>query len=472
MKNDMNVLFIMPPSPNVNMTIGFDVHTMPPLGIGYIATYLENSGYSCKIIDMNIPEITIYDVINELRKRKYRLVGISTTTECYNTSVRIANIIKCEDVDYIMMGGAHATFEYETILQNNIIDFVVRSEGEITTKKLCDYIYLGKGDLANIDGLSYRKGTDIVTNKNVEFICDLDELPFPNRKLYDLEKYPHKGNISTSRGCPGKCIFCAASALAGGKYRMRSAASIMEEVLYLYGLGIRHIDFVDDTMTASVKRLNEFLNLLLKHQLPITWYCESRVDSMNYELLKKMKKAGLTSIQFGVESGNQEMLDCLKKNISLGQVEDVFRWCYELDITVTTNMIIGQPYDTEESIDDTMKLAKKLIECNAHVSYTICTPYPGTYLWNNSKELGIEIVETDYDKYSTFYPVINTKNFTARQLRNLYYKAVMEVARNSMRKNQDTRTGSSIRRDESIILANEKAQVRLSKYKIGGSNYE
>ena len=135
-------------------------------------------------------------------------------------------------------------------------------------------------------------------------------------------------------------------------------------------------------------------------------------------------------------------------------------------------MIIGQPYDTMESIEDTMKLAKKLIECNAHVSYTICTPYPGTYLWNNSEELQIEIVERDYDKYSTFYPVINTKNFTAQQLRNIYYKAVMEVARNSMKNNLQTRSDALIRRDESIILANKKVQKRYSKYKVGGLNNE
>ncbi|SHH74055.1 B12-binding domain-containing radical SAM protein [Clostridium grantii] len=462
----VDLLLILAPSPNPSLNLGFNAQGMPPLGLGYIATYVSQFDYSVKILDLSIPENTIEDVLDMAVRTQSKLIGISTTTETFNSGILIAEKLKeNNETQYIFMGGAHVTFKADAALKSGFIDIVIRGEGEIPTKELCDYFIKDKGNLDEIMGISYMSGEEIINNPDSVLIENLDELPFPDRKFFELDKYPHKGNCSTSRGCPGKCIFCAASGLAGGKYRMRSATSIVAEFEYLKSIGCNHIDIVDDTMTASIKRLDELLNILIEKELGVTWYCESRVDVITKELLIKMKKAGLRIIQFGVEAGNQKMLDCLKKNITIGQIENVFNWCKELEIPAITNMILGQPYDTKESIEDTITLAKKIVSFEAYVNFTICTPFPGTYMWDHYEELHIKIVENNLDKYTTFFPVIETKDFTANEIRNIYYKASLEVLKFRQKLGHLNEKGI-IRFNEQLLLASNYAHDQFNYYKV------
>lgn len=468
--DEIDMLLVLAPSPGIGLNLGFDAQAMPPLGIGYIATYVSQFGYKVKLIDMSIPEETIYEVLDIVNNGNPKMIGISTTTETFNNGVLIAKTLKELNKDYLVfMGGPHVTFEYTDALNTNYIDVVIRGEGEIVTRKLCDFFIRQEGKIEEIKGISYKYKDQIISNPDSPLIQNLDDLPYPDRSFYDMNKYPHKGNCSTSRGCPGKCIFCAASGLSGGKYRMRSAESIVNEFRYLKSIGCHHIDIVDDTMTASLKRLDKILDLLLEENLGVTWYCESRVDVVSKELLIKMKQAGLSLIQFGVEAGSQEMLDCLKKQITLEQIENVFRWCRELDILATSNMIIGNPYDTEKSIDDTITLAKKILSYGAHMNFTICTPFPGTYMWDHMEELGIKIIENNLDKYTTFYPVLETSNFSANDLRNQYYKASLELLMH--RKSEDViKEKGLIRFNEQLLMASNFLRAQFKYYKVDNKN--
>lgn len=442
MKTEIDVLLISSPSSSPMSLFSFEVNGMPPLGLGYIATVLKHNNYSVKILDMNMPDKTVKNLLYIMKNNNPKVIGISSTTNTYPNAIRLAEIVKNTNPDSIVvLGGPHVSFEYKSALCSKYVDFVSINEGEISFKKLCDFCIKNLGNLETLKGIAYKQNGDIIVNPAEPFISNLNELPFPDRSVFDdLYKYPVPATISTSRGCPGKCIFCAAGVLSGGKYRLRSAHNIVQEFKYLKSFGYTHVHIIDDTMTANIKRLEEFLDEMILCDLNMTWYCESRVDAMTKEILIKMKKAGLTSIQFGVESGNQKILDSIKKNITLEQIHNVFNWCKDLDILAVTNMIIGQPTDDSNTIQETLNMAKEISSLGALVGFTVCTPYPGTPLWLNPEKYGIEIIDHNLEHYTTFCPVINTKNLTLTEIRNAYYNT-----ENELRKKYPTRNHSNIR---------------------------
>lgn len=430
MNTTLDILLLTSTAPTPIMLQSGYHNLTPPLALGYLGTYLKQANYSVKVIDLFLGSNTVHNVLSVLREFKTRLVGISCTTETYNIAVRLAKIVKEECKDCIVvLGGPHVTFEYASALENDEIDFIVLGEGEISLKELCDYCISGIGTLEDLKGIAYKKNGVVVCTEPQPFIKNLDDLPLPDRKLFEnLHEYTAPASIITSRGCPGKCIFCAASALSGGRYRMRSAYNIVSEFEYLKSLGFNHVVILDDTMTANVKRLNEILDALLSRNLQMSWYCESRVDIMSKEILIKMKAAGSVAIQFGVESGNQMMLDKMKKNITLEQVRQVFAWCKELDIAALANLIIGLPADNDITIQSNMDIMEELGDIGAVLGFTICTPFPGTDIWRNPEYHGIEIVEHDLDFYNLTTPVFNTKYLTVKDIRNYFYHAKIRLA--------------------------------------------
>lgn len=434
--SNIDVLLINSPSPNAGAILSHRIQGLPPLGLGYIATVLQLNGYTCKILDFYLKGVTFKNLKEVLEHGKPAIVGISTTTETYKNGIRLARIIKkfSDDIP-VLMGGPHVTFEYEAALNSGVVDVVTCGEGEITTLKLCNALIRNEGALADIAGIAYLKNGQTIRTRNCELIKDLDSLPFVDRTLFDLEKYSVPSSISTSRGCPGQCIFCAASALSGGKYRMRSPENIVAEFEYLKSLGFRKVQIIDDTMTASIRRLNMILDLLLEKDLGMIWACESRVDVVTKELLEKMYRAGCRSLQFGVEAGNQEMLDCLKKNITLEQIRKTFQWCNEIGINSASCLIIGQPFDTVDTIRQTIELGVELQKLGAQIVFSISTPYPGTYMYNHPDELGLEIIDFDTDDYTTQHAVYNTRNLTAEDIQNSFFDACLAVGRENIRKN-------------------------------------
>ena len=427
MNEMIDVLLISSPSSNPYTESVFSAQGMPPLGLGYIATYLKKNGYSAIVFDMNFRFNTIYTLLDYVNKVQPKVIGISCTTESYNNALKIAHVLKKHSGQLcIVVGGPHVSFEYQNTLESsNDVDYVVINEGELSFKKICDYHIGKKIGIDALTGIAYKRNGRICRAPLEPFIECLDELPIPDRTLFlNFDQYPVASTISTSRGCPGKCVFCAASVLSGGKYRMRSAKGVVDEFEYLKSLGYNHVTVIDDTMTVNKKRLYEFTDELVNRKLSMTWFCESRVDIITREMLLKMKSAGLTQIQFGVESGSQEILNSIKKGINLADIRSVFKLCKELHIQAVTNLIIGQPQDTNETIESTLLFGKELMNLGAQVSYTICTPFPGTPLWTEPERFGIEIIDHDLEHYSTFQPVIKTKYLGINEIRNWYFKAI------------------------------------------------
>ena len=435
----LDVLLIAVPSPSPIMYYSNKFFGMPPLGLGYLATVLKKSNYIVDIFDMCIAHNTIELLLDVLSRKRAKVIGLSCTSESYSVALQLAKITKSIAKDcFVVMGGPHVSFSYESTLTKDEVDYIVINEGEISFKNLCDYLLDGKGNLEDIKGIAYTKGGKVVKNEEQPFITDLDALPFPDRSLFgDLSMYEVPATIVTSRGCPGACIFCSAGALSGRSYRMRSAVNIVDEYEYLRELGFKHVRIVDDAMTISKRRMYQLAEELNTRKLDMTWQCESRVDGITKEFLKKMKEAGLVEVQFGVESGSQRVLDSINKQISLEQIINAFKWCYEVGIRATTNIIIGLPSDDENSICDTLRLAERIIEYGGFVTSSVCTPFPGTPLLNDRVKYGINIIEHDLDLYTLQNPTFETKFMSMMDIRNAIYtvrkKLIPKVLEQSFR---------------------------------------
>lgn len=427
-----DVLLILAPTPNPLSKELPKITGVLPLGLAYIAACLAENSLTVETLDLFNSPCSRGALRQVIREKRARMIGVSTTTENYSNAIRIARLTK--DVDpstVVVLGGPHVTFTAEETLQETAVDVVVRQEGEFAMLELALYYVRGRGSLERISGISYRAETGVIIhNKPRPLISNLDELPMPARHLFCDGRYATLYEpFITSRGCPYHCIFCSASVMAGGRYRMRSAPNVIDEVVFLANQGRTRMNFSDDTMTASTKRLGAICDLLARLNLKIQWLCESRVDVLTPEILQRMRSLGCSIIQFGVESGSQEVLDLIQKRITIAQVEKAVKSAFQSGYeNIICSFMIGHPFDTEDTVRESIQFAANLQSAyGVEVRFHVCTPYPGTHLVLHKEELGVQLVSENYEDYNFFNPVMNLKHLTHLQVRNLYFEAARQV---------------------------------------------
>jgi radical SAM superfamily enzyme YgiQ (UPF0313 family) len=295
--------------------------------------------------------------------------------------------------------GTHVTpMHQETMERFPALDFVLRGEPEMTLRELARVLEQGLAraalaqSLEKIRGLVWRRGGEIVVNAERPFIENLDELPPPLHHLLPLERYRIpmvKGPYSfvvTSRGCPGGCKFCIKHVTYGNRVRLRSPENIFEELLVLRDLGIHDVNMYADLFTADREQVVGLCNLILEEGLELRWTCNSRVDSVDRELLELMARAGCWTISWGLESGNPEILRRVRKGIKPAQAEQALRWSREAGMRNWGYFIIGLPGETEETIRQTIRFSKALPLDIA--LFHVAAPYPGTPLYREVLENG------------------------------------------------------------------------------------
>ncbi|MBU3089193.1 B12-binding domain-containing radical SAM protein [Clostridium gasigenes] len=403
----------------------------PSLGLLAISSFLKMHGYNVIIKDFNYEMYSIDIVMNTIEEIDPLLVGITAFTENVYEVINISKQIKkLRDDIKIIVGGPHATLRPEDLIKSNYIDYVSMKEGESTFIELLEYLISdGKSiSLDMIDGLIYKKDNIPVKNRHRGHIGDLNLIPVINRSIIGIEKYKGTVNVSTSRGCPANCIYCAATVLSGACYRTRDVGGVFLEMLLLkYQLGIRleTIYFVDDTFTADIERVMQFLAYMKKSKVGIKWACESRVDVMTTELIDKMVEYGCNSIQFGVESGNQEVLDKLHKNIDLKHTKNIVAYASKYEVEICLSFMFGHYCDTTETMDETLHFIEDLVIANVNVTIGVGynTPFPGTWQFTHAERIGLCILTNDYSKYDLITPIIETENFNANDLVEVYNKA-------------------------------------------------
>ncbi|MDO8669170.1 MAG: radical SAM protein [Candidatus Buchananbacteria bacterium] len=380
-KGYKNIVLIEPPTGEKEITS----FKYPPMGLLALATYLDKHGYNIKLIDASVDNLSVEELMIKIKDAKPDLVGISVMSVNVLQTFNLADEIKKYNPDIkVIVGGIHPTVMPDHTLSNKNIDIAVIGEGELTVIELLEALKNNQ-DLSQVRGLAFRQGEEIITTIRRPLITNLDELPIPLYHLFDIKKYksPYAKrmpfiSIVRSRGCFYSCTFCGNPKMFGQTFRCQSPERTVAEIDYLVNkFGIKEISFKDTELTLD-KNLEKLCDLLIAKNYDLIWTCNGRVNNVSESLLKKMKRAGCYSITFGIESGNQEILNRMKKGITLDQVKKAVDLAKREGLQIVTNFMIGNAYDSKETIEQTIDFAVALDTDYAYFGFT--TPFPGTEL--------------------------------------------------------------------------------------------
>jgi radical SAM superfamily enzyme YgiQ (UPF0313 family) len=344
-------------------------------------------------LDPEIQGLSDEALLRRLQQEAPQMVGIGCATPNFLVAHRLAEQIKRTLEVVTVLGGIHASsVPREILMHHPEFDVLVVGEGEDTSVELAAMIAahgLDPQRLATIKGIAYRDSGQVVLNSRRPLKTDIDTILFPARDLAGFDKYKspahlefgkRTANMITSRGCPARCTFCESWRTLGNKFRGHSPTYIVAEIEQLVETyGIEHVVFNDDTFTWDMERAREFCERLLDKNLGITWFAFSRVDTVTRELLALMKRAGCVSINFGVESGDDHMLQVMKKGATRDQARQALRWSRELGFKTLASFLFGLPGETRDSIERTINFA---IELNPHIAlFNVLVPFPGTEVY-------------------------------------------------------------------------------------------
>ncbi len=408
------VNFIYPNDVKINFGL------YPPLGISYLAAYIINKGYETRVFDMTFED----NLLEKLTKEK-SIYAISITTPMSELGFKIASDIKkLNKENIVIVGGPHPTVVPEDCIKKPYIDFVVTGEGEITLYELLEAIRKGRG-FDSVKGIYYKKNGKVARNPPREPIQNLDELPFPRQDLFPIDRYfkvreLREISLISSRGCYGDCTFCqpCVRMIFGHKFRLRSAKAIVDEIEHiLKKYKADMVVFSDDTLGIK-PHVEELCKEILRRKLDFYWRCQARIN-LDFETLKLMKKAGCIAISFGVESGDQGILDSIHKHTKVKQIKEVFRLCRKLGIFTNAFLMVGNIGETRESVYKTIELLREIKPFAISVSIT--TPYPGTHLFKEAKEMGYlreDMKWSELSHYSDSAHSLNLPTLSEREILN------------------------------------------------------
>jgi anaerobic magnesium-protoporphyrin IX monomethyl ester cyclase len=388
---------------------------MPPLGLGYIASCAQVKGHHVALLDLNVEPDPRQALQNALEASRPEVVGISCVTSTFNTAMGIARSVKQQNPEsVIILGGSHVTFLPEEILRENpFVDFVLQYEADQTFSQVLEMIETELPRIESIEGLCYRSEGIIILNGGCPLPANIDDIPFPDRALFALEKYPphYRGTLITSRGCPFQCPFCSSSKMHGKVYRRRSPKNILAELTYVVNaVDTSIIHFVDDNIAFDQKRLFKMCDRIIQENIGISWNCNARIDNMSWELLQKMAEAGCSSIIYGLESGSQHILDGVKKGYTVGQAEEIISLTKRAGIRPCVSFIIGLPRETTTTLVQTYHFIDHVSPYYYYQSFLV--PLPGTDFFSNPQEWEMTLRNLSWDFYhgNSPIPLIDMKN--------------------------------------------------------------
>ena len=419
----MKILFLSPPSKDLDF---------PPLGIAYITSFLNKNGHEAIIFDGH--NNSHKEIVSAVRKINPQIVGITMNTSTRFEGLCLAKEIKNTLKIPIILGGPHPTLMPEQILKNYpYIDYLVRNEGEYVCLNLLDALEANE-KLNKIKGISYKEGGKIFHNERAEPLKDLDTLPYPEYKFFNLKGYAKHplhpkefleypaASIITSRGCPFNCTFCSSSHLWGHKIRFRKPKEIVDEIEYLYSeKNVRFVFFYDDNFTADKKRVVDICKTIIERGLhkKIKWLCKSEVNVITREMLEWLKKAGCCVIEYGIEDGSPEGLKFFRKPHTIQQVLEAFKLTHEAGLEIVAYFIIGGDHESPENVQRKKKFIEKINP--TLVTASLLLAYPGTEIYEIGKRRGqwddnILLQPCVGREYHYRVPIFYSKNMNLEQM--------------------------------------------------------
>ncbi|KYK21978.1 hypothetical protein AYK24_02955 [Thermoplasmatales archaeon SG8-52-4] len=398
----INVLLISPVESYYVRDYNISYGIAPPLGLLYIGKILEENDIRVNILDFSA------ELYNQQKLKRalnsVDIVGISLVSESTNKSKEMIDLIKEKDSEIpVIVGGSHCSLFPKKALNETGADISVQGDGEAVILDLLNVLN-GKGEFSKIPGIYYRVDKNIRHGKSAELIKNLDTISFPARYLvknytYGYAYYPKvkKGEFTTvltSRGCPFNCSFCSRVAACMYTYRIRSPKNILDELIEIQNQGYKRVAFMDDSLVSNKNIANKIFDLIIKEKLDLIFYVlASRADSADKELYLKMKKAGVISMKFGLESGNQDVLDFYNKRTTLDKMKNAVDLSHETGFFTHGTFIFGAPFETKKHIKKTIDFAKSLpLDL---VSFLSLRYMVGSNLWFKAVDEGI-ISEDDY----------------------------------------------------------------------------
>ncbi|MEW5693781.1 MAG: radical SAM protein [Candidatus Hydrogenedentota bacterium] len=407
--------------------------TLPNIGLLMLGAVLRKAGYNVKILDASALGLNYDETIYEVKNFKPDIVGLSTLTPLINRTVKLSKKIKSIFPEVpIIIGGAHITAIPEETLKNQCFDYGVIGEGEVTIVELVEKLASNQ-PVHNIKGIVFRENSRIRITDTRPPIPDIDTLPFPAWEM--LEDFPENyhpaifkykklpsTHIISSRGCPYRCIFCDTSVFSRN-VRYHSPEYVLEMITHLKNkFGIKEIIFEDDQFLANKERVETICKNLIETRVNISWCCSARVNSANdINLLRLMKRAGCWQINYGIESGNQQILNNIKKGITLEQIERAVTLTHKAGISAKGYFIFGSPQETEDTMQDTIQLAKRLPLDD--ISVFMMTPLPGSEIYALADKYGF--FEKEFDKMNILDIVFVPKGLS-KEILLRYQKRLMK----------------------------------------------
>ena len=454
----MRICLINPP--RIQPKLWGNLGILQPLDIAYVAALLEKR-HEILIIDAANEGWKNFEHIDEtkcrqgLRNREIEdrikkwspdAVGITVSfSGWWKTAYEVASTVKNLDKNVItILNGLHPSARPVECLEHPNIDFVVIGEAEYTMLELVEALEQGTmKDFKKIRGIGYIKNEETIITPPRPPIQDIDSLPFPARHLLPMETYfdavkeiPPRGEIRkrwttmlTSRGCPYNCVFCSIHTVMGKTWRARSPENVVDEIEQVVRIyRVKQLDFVDENMTFDKKRMEAICDLIVERGLNIEWFTPNgvRADTLDENLLRKMKAAGCKKIRVAPESGVQRVVNqIIKKNLDLKDVKKAVALSKKVGIKVGCFFVIGLIGETKEDIEESINFAQKLKRLGADSFYfSYATPVYGTELYEQAKRGGFIRDCFSDDALAEAQPLIETPEFTAAELQELCTRAI------------------------------------------------
>ena len=385
------------------------VMAFPPLGIETLAPVVRQHGNQVRMFDTCHPQMKPHHITQAVQEEQPAVIAVSfLSTTTYPVVKALVKKIKMVAPNTpIILGGVFASMNARHVLKDcTCVDCVGVGEGE---ELLPDYLK-NLNNPGNVAGLVWRSGDEIIQNKPRPLIRDLDQFPFPDREslpidyiesmpsdvpvVLSLDKFC---TIQTSRGCPYNCIYCDIPSIFNGKWRHRSAENVLREMQLLNDSGYRSIYFTDDHFLLKRRRITDICDGIIESGFEFRWGCEGRVDSMAVDQLPLMSRANCIGLAYGIEAGSQKVLDRLKKNQTLEQIEYAVREAKRNGIERTHGFfLVGSPGETEADILESFRFAARL-KLDTFSFSRLCV-YRGTPLWQEYIDRAIIDDERDWHK--------------------------------------------------------------------------